>query len=203
MSTHCRTGTGEDRLDEIRRLLRHPPPAATGTDRAAFTRQRHEALERAVVAPHAEKAMAEQPGPKEGANSRSMKSGHVSARGAAARKGSRCSWDDPMQDRVGGGARDVGSHGARPSGWRAVAPAVPLDVRTACNQKPSRRGATPGATERCAAGPVTGSDRRDRYRARARPNDQVLGNVVVLRRELWMVTFIDEEGLQCPHVEAA
>jgi len=28
--------------------------------------------------------------------------------------------DDPVQDRVGGGARDVGSHGAGPSGFRAV-----------------------------------------------------------------------------------
>src|SRR5262249_8976535 len=57
---------GEDRVDEIRCLLRHAPSAATGTDRAAFTRQRH-ALERTVVAPQAEKAMDEPPAPEEGA----------------------------------------------------------------------------------------------------------------------------------------
>jgi len=51
-----------------------------------------------------------------------------------------------VQDRVGGGAREVGNHAAGPSGWRTVATAVPLDVRTAYSEKPSRRGATPEAT---------------------------------------------------------
>src|SRR5262245_10249998 len=72
--THCRTGTpGQDRLDEIRRLLRPPPPAAAGADRAALARQRHEVFEHAGVAPHAEEAMREDATAEEGANSRSMK----------------------------------------------------------------------------------------------------------------------------------
>jgi hypothetical protein len=58
--------------------------------------------------------------------------------------------DDPVQDRVSGGARDVGSHGAGHSGFRAVATAVPLDARTAYTRGPSRRGATSVATKRCA-----------------------------------------------------
>jgi hypothetical protein len=51
--------------------------------------------------------------------------------------------DDPVQDRVGGGARDIGSHGAGPSRFRAVAPAVPLDGRTAYTREPSRRAQQP------------------------------------------------------------
>jgi hypothetical protein len=46
-----------------------PPSAAprSWADGAAFTRQRHEALERAAVAPHAQEAMREDATPKEGA----------------------------------------------------------------------------------------------------------------------------------------
>src|SRR5215475_3455076 len=58
---------GQDRLDEIRRLLRHAPPAATGADRAAFAGQRQEALERTAVAPDPQKAMDEQPAAEEAA----------------------------------------------------------------------------------------------------------------------------------------
>src|SRR5262245_33948038 len=44
-----------------------PPSAAAGADGAAFTRQRHEALERAAVAPHPQEAMREDATPKEDA----------------------------------------------------------------------------------------------------------------------------------------
>jgi hypothetical protein len=113
-------------MDEIRRLLRHPPPAATGTDRAAFTRQRHEALERAAVAPHAEKAMDEQPAPEEGTELALDEAGQpdpVGVRGGRGEEGLRMLPDYPVQDRVDGSAWDVGSRGARPSGFRAVATA--------------------------------------------------------------------------------
>jgi hypothetical protein len=38
--------------------------------------------------------------------------------------------DHAMQDRAGRGARNVGSHGAGPSGFRAVAAIAPQDART-------------------------------------------------------------------------
>jgi hypothetical protein len=57
-----------------------------------------------------------------------------------------------VQDRVGGSARDVVSHGARPSGLRAVVAVVPDDVRPAvtpasrrvrCNTIATRRFGCP------------------------------------------------------------
>jgi hypothetical protein len=44
----------------------------------------------------------------------------VGARGSGGEEGLQVLPDDPVQDRVGGGARDVGSHGAGPSGFRAA-----------------------------------------------------------------------------------
>ena len=62
--------------------------------------------------------------------------------------------DHSVQDRLGGSAREVGSHGALPSGFRAVAATRPQDARTASTPgSPRRQRATPGATERC-AGPA-------------------------------------------------
>jgi hypothetical protein len=58
---------GQDPVDVIRRLFRHPPPAAARADRPAFTGQRNEALERTVIAANAQKAMDEQTAPEEGA----------------------------------------------------------------------------------------------------------------------------------------
>ena len=65
-------------------------------------------------------------------NSRSMKRGsptRVGARGGRGEEGLQMLLHHPVQDRVGGGARDVGSHGAGSSGFRAVPPATPQDVR--------------------------------------------------------------------------
>src|SRR5262245_38797059 len=75
----------------------------------------------------------------------------VGARGGRGEEGFQVLQDHSVQDRVGGSAwGGVGSHGARPSGFRAVATMVPLDGRTARSGGPSRRGATTAATERCA-----------------------------------------------------
>jgi hypothetical protein len=58
--------------------------------------------------------------------------------------------DHSVQDRVGGSTWDVGSHGARPSGFRAGAATRPKDARTTSTPGSSRRrGETPCATERC------------------------------------------------------
>src|SRR5215475_8710558 len=58
--------------------------------------------------------------------------------------------DYSVQDRVDGSAWGVGSHGARPSGFRAVAATRPQDARTTSTPRSSRRqDETPGATERC------------------------------------------------------
>ncbi len=46
-------------VDQVRGLLRHAPPAATGADGARFTRKRDQALERAVGASHATEAAPE------------------------------------------------------------------------------------------------------------------------------------------------
>jgi hypothetical protein len=105
----------------------------------------------------------------------------VGARGGRGEEAFQVFVDDPMQDRVSGGARDIGSHGAGPSGFRAVATAVPLDVRTAYTWGPRRRGATTVATERCADAlpepiAVTRYDRGPR----ARLADHVVGDVVLL-----------------------
>ena len=45
----------------------------------------------------------------------------VGARGDRGEEGFQVLVDDPVQDRVGRGSRDVGSHDAAPSGFRAVA----------------------------------------------------------------------------------
>src|SRR5215470_4912254 len=74
----------------------------------------------------------------------------VGARGGRGEEGLQMLPDHPVQDRVGGSAWDVGSHGARPSGFRALAATRPQDGRTTYTPGSSRRrGETPGATERC------------------------------------------------------
>ena len=59
----------------------------------------------------------------------------VDARGGRSEEGLQMLLDRPVQDRVGGGARDVGSHGAGPSGFRAVPTAPPQGVRTTNTRK--------------------------------------------------------------------
>jgi len=54
----------------------------------------------------------------------------VGARGGRGEEGLQMLPDHPVQDRVGGSAWDVGSHGARPSGFRALAATRPQDGRT-------------------------------------------------------------------------
>ena len=73
----------------------------------------------------------------------------VSARGGRGEEGLQVLPVHSVQDRVGGSAWDVGSHGARPSGFRAVAATRPQGARTTSPGSPRRRGATLGATERC------------------------------------------------------
>jgi hypothetical protein len=90
--------------------------------------RRHEALERAVVAPDAPKAMDEQPAPEEGTELAFDEVGQpdpVGARGGRGEEGFKVLLDHAVQDRVGGGTRDVGTHGAEPSVLRAVAAAPP------------------------------------------------------------------------------
>src|SRR5262245_6842197 len=102
--------------------------------------------------------MDEQPAPEEGAELALDEAGQshpVGARGGRDEEGLQVLPDHSVQDRVGGSAWDVGSHGARPSGFRAVAATRPRDARTASTPGSSRlRGETSGATERC-GGPST------------------------------------------------
>jgi hypothetical protein len=132
--------------------MRRPPQLAQ-TARPLHD-SRHEALERAVVAANPQKAMDEQATPEEAAELAFDEAGQadpVGARGGRGEEGLQVLPDDPVQDRVGGSAWGVGSHGARPSGFRAVAATRPQDARTTSTPRsPRRRGATPAATERCA-----------------------------------------------------
>src|SRR5262245_40039445 len=97
--------------------------------------------------------MDEQPAPEEGAELALDDAGQphpVGARGGRGEDGLQVLPDHSVQDRVGGSAWDVGSHGARPSGFRAVATARPQDARPISTLGSARRrGETPGATERC------------------------------------------------------
>jgi hypothetical protein len=56
---------GQHRVHEVRRLLGHAPAATARADGPRFTREGHEPLERAVVAPHAAKTAAERSTPEE------------------------------------------------------------------------------------------------------------------------------------------
>jgi len=110
---------GQDRLDEIRRLLRHAPPAATGAHRAALARQRDEALERTGVAPNAQKAVREDATAEEGAELPFDEVGSptpAAGAAAAARKVSRCSRTTPCRT-VSAAAR-VGRKEPRPAAQR-------------------------------------------------------------------------------------
>src|SRR5207249_641107 len=49
----------QDVIDEVGGLLGHPPAATTGTEAASLARERHEALERAILAPNAREARGE------------------------------------------------------------------------------------------------------------------------------------------------
>ena len=97
--------------------------------------------------------MDEQPAPEEGAELALDEAGQshpVGARGGRGEEGLQVLPDHSVQDRVGGSTWDVGSHGARPSGFRAVRQASPQSARTTSRREPGRRDATTGATERCA-----------------------------------------------------
>ena len=79
--------------------------------------------DRAVVAANPQKAMDEQSTPEEAAELACDEAGQadpVGARGSGGEEDIQVLPDDPVQDRIGGGARDVGSHGAGPSGFRAA-----------------------------------------------------------------------------------
>ena len=84
----------------------------------AFAGQWQEALERTVVAPDPQKTMDEQPAAEEAAELALDEAGQadpVGAGGGRGEEGLQMLLDHPVQDRVGGGARSVGSHGAGPA----------------------------------------------------------------------------------------
>ena len=56
---------GQDRVDQVRRLLGHPPPAAARTDRPGLAGKRDEAFEPTGVAPHPGEPPLELPTPEE------------------------------------------------------------------------------------------------------------------------------------------
>jgi hypothetical protein len=56
-----------------------------------------------------------------------------------------------VQDRVGGGARDVGSQARGPAAFVPGGAASPQHARTRSHGAPRRRGKTPGETGRCGA----------------------------------------------------
>ena len=105
----------------------------------------------------------------------------VGAGGGCGEEGLQMLLDHPVQDRVGSGARSVGSHGAGPSDFCAVLPATPQDVATAYPGGPTRLSATAVVTERCAD---TSPERIDpdplRTQPRASRREPVLGHGVVL-----------------------
>jgi len=77
--------------------------------------------------------MDEQPAPEESAELALDKAGQshpVGARRGRGEEALHMLLDHAMQDRAGRGARNVGSHGAGPSGFRAVAAIAPQDART-------------------------------------------------------------------------
>ena len=107
--------------------------------------------------------MDEQPAPEEGAELALDEAGQpdpVGARGGRGEESLQVLPDHSVQDRVGGSARDVGSHGARPSGFRAVASTRPQDARTtSAPGSPRRRRNT--RRNRALRGPRTRTARRD------------------------------------------
>src|SRR5213596_2333058 len=78
----------QDMIDEVGGLLRHTPPATAGTEAASLARERHEALERAVLHRTRAKPRPSAPHVRNSRNSRSTKRGRPppSERSAASRK---------------------------------------------------------------------------------------------------------------------
>jgi hypothetical protein len=95
----------------------------------------------------------------------------VGARGSGGEEGLRVLPDDPVQDRVGGGARDVDSHGAGPSGFRAVVADVPDDVPPPVMPGSRRARCNKIAAERC-GGPSLGRSSRQATQAEAASPEQ-------------------------------
>jgi hypothetical protein len=62
---HKRVYPGQNRVDQVRRLLGHAPPAAARTDRPGLTRKRHEAFEPTGIASHPGEPPLELPTPEE------------------------------------------------------------------------------------------------------------------------------------------
>jgi len=110
-------------------LLGHPPAATTGTEAASLARERHEALERAILAPNAREASAERSTRQELpelALDEPGKPAAVGAIGGLAQEGFQVLADDAMEDgalRIPGLIRRD-THGRRASEARAVRGAV-------------------------------------------------------------------------------
>src|SRR5262249_52610872 len=159
--------------------IRRPPQLA---HTAPFAGQRAEALERTVVAPYAQETLDEQSAPEEGAElllDEGEQPDPVGARGGRSEEGFQMLVDDPVQDRVG--RRRAGRREPR---RRARGLPCRADSGTAGRADGIHPAAQPSGRNdrrnRALRGPVTGTDRRDPLRPRARLDDHVLGDVVVL-----------------------
>jgi hypothetical protein len=167
--THCRTGT-QGRTDSTRfaacSAMRRPPQLAqTARPLQDSGRRRSNAQSSHRIR---KKTMDEQPAAEEAAEFPFDEVGQpdaLGARGGRGEEGLQVFLHHPVQDSVGGGARDVGSHGAGPSGFRAGATTPPQDAWTVHPTRARRRRATAGATRRC-AGP---SSQRRPVSLRRRP----------------------------------
>src|SRR5439155_14564675 len=91
----------QDVIDEVGGLLRHAAAATAGTEAASLARERHEALERAVLAPNPCEASAERSARQELAELALDEAGEAAAVGAVsslAQEGLQVLADDAMED---------------------------------------------------------------------------------------------------------
>jgi hypothetical protein len=78
-------GRGQDRFDEVRRLLGHAPAAAARTDRPGLARERDEAFEATRLAAHPREAPLELPAAQEVAELALDEAGEAGAVGGGGR----------------------------------------------------------------------------------------------------------------------
>jgi hypothetical protein len=102
--------------DEGGGVLRHPPPAATGTEAAALAREGHEPLERTVRTPQAREAFSQDPAPEEVAGlvfDEGRQAGAVSAIGDGSQEWLEVLANDGVEHGVLGVARPIRGVGMR------------------------------------------------------------------------------------------
>jgi len=108
----------EDGVDQVRRELRHAPPATARTKAASLAGERHEALERTAFASHAREAAGEDAARQELSELALDELGQAVCVGAGRDLGAESLEvlaDDSMEDRALHGARLVAG-GERPPG---------------------------------------------------------------------------------------